>query len=186
MRIRRAELEGVLIIEPEIYRDERGYFLETWREEQFRGSDLLSPDTDPFVQENFSWSRQGVIRGLHYQAGEAVQQKLVRVTHGRILDVVVDIRKGSPTFGQHLAVELDDKAHLMILVPEGFAHGFSVLSAEAGISYLCSSYYNPSMERGIRWSDPELDIDWKVSDPLVSEKDRKQPLLAELADEDLL
>lgn len=186
MKIRRADLEGVLLIEPEIYRDDRGYFLETWREAYFQDSDISPPISGRFVQENFSWSRQGVIRGLHYQTGSAAQQKLVRVTHGRILDVVVDIRKESSTFGQHLTVELDDKEHLMILVPAGFAHGFSVLSAEAGISYLCSAYYNPSMERGIRWSDPELDIDWKVSDPLVSEKDQNQPLLAELADGDLL
>lgn len=181
MKFQPTELSGVYIVEPDIYRDGRGYFFETYRELYLRevGIDIK------FIQDNFSMSVKNVIRGLHYQKGDAAQHKLIMVCSGEILDVVVDIRRTSETFGKHISVRLSDREHKMVLVPDGFAHGFSVLSDGAAIYYKCSSYYNPEMERGIQWNDPELGIEWGITDPIVSEKDRSQPLLSELTIKDL-
>ncbi len=181
MTFHKTELDGVYLLEPKIFGDQRGYFLETFRRSHLdeRGIESI------FVQDNISLSQQGVVRGLHYQIGKAAQQKLVRVVRGKILDVAVDLRKDSPTFGNYTSAVLDDNTHRQLLIPKGFAHGFSVLSEEAMVCYKCSAYYNRELERGIRWDDPSIGIDWQVSDPVISEKDSNQPFLEEVSDEDL-
>jgi dTDP-4-dehydrorhamnose 3,5-epimerase len=181
MKFQPTDLEGVYIAEPEVYRDERGYFLESYREMHLHdlGLDIK------FVQDNFSVSNYGVVRGLHYQAGEAAQYKLIMVCSGEILDVVVDLRRESSTFGRHVSVRISEENHKMVLIPDGFAHGFSVLSEKAAVYYKCSSYFNPELERGLQWDDPDLGIDWMVSEPVVSIKDQNQPMLRELTQEDL-
>lgn len=181
MKFYKTRIEGLFVLQPMLHKDERGYFLETYREELLLEQGLNTT----FVQDNFSMSKAGVLRGLHYQIGQAAQQKLVMVCSGEILDVVVDIRKKSPTFGQHVSVRLSEENHKMMFIPEGFAHGFSVLSGDAAIYYKCSTYYNRQLERGIRWDDPMLKIDWKVKNPVVSEKDGKHPVLSELSGKDL-
>lgn len=181
MRFQETGFEGLWLIEPVVYGDSRGHFLELFRSEIF---DSRRSGTR-FVQDNFSRSAKGVLRGLHYQAGQAAQQKLISVVSGEILDVAVDLRKDSGTFGRSYAVRLDSHEHRMLWIPEGFAHGFSVLSAEAGVHYKCSNYYNPDMERGVRWNDPELGIDWQVDEPIVSEKDSGLPWFSELNENDL-
>lgn len=175
--ITETEIPGVLIIEPAVFGDARGYFLESWRESDF-GS-LVHPVH--FVQDNESMSSYGVLRGLHFQKGKYSQSKLVRVVSGRVLDVAVDIRRGSPTFGKHVAVELSGENHRQLFIPRGFAHGFSVLSAQAVFQYKCDNYYAPGCEGAILWNDPSLEIDWKLpeADILLSEKDRHNPLLAD-------
>lgn len=170
-----AKLKGVLIIVPKIYEDERGYFFDSYDEQQRRV--LGFPH---FVQQSQSMSHQNVIRGLHFQKPPYAQAKLVRVLKGTILDVVVDMRKDSPTYGKHSVVELSDSNFKQIYIPEGFAHGFSVLSLTAIVLYNLSQAYNPDFERGIYYKDPYLAIDWKVENPIVSEKDEKWPLLKEL------
>lgn len=181
MNYKKLELKGLLLLEPNVYRDNRGFFLETFRqsmaEEREKGL--------RFVQDNFSHSEKGVIRGLHYQIGESAQQKLVMVHYGEILDVAVDLRRNSPTFGRHVSVHLTAKTPKILWIPEGFAHGFSVLSNEAGVAYKCSSYYHPARERGVRWNDPDLQIDWGVANPQLSEKDREQPLLKQIPEQEL-
>ncbi|MEX1062714.1 MAG: dTDP-4-dehydrorhamnose 3,5-epimerase, partial [Balneolaceae bacterium] len=157
MNFLKTDLDGVYIVEPLLYRDERGYFLETYRDEIFREKGLDMQ----FVQDNCSFSKKGVVRGLHYQARRAAQEKLIMVCRGEILDVAVDLRRGSPTFGKHISVLLSEKNHRMVLIPGGFAHGFSVLSEEASVYYKCSTYYDHVLERGIRWNDPDLKINWK-------------------------
>jgi dTDP-4-dehydrorhamnose 3,5-epimerase len=176
MKFQPTKLEGIYIIDPDIYRDERGYFLETYREMYLHeiGMNIR------FVQDNFSVSKKNTVRGLHYQIGEAAQHKLVMVCNGEILDVVVDLRKKSSTFGQYTTIRLSHENHRMVIIPEGFAHGFSVLSDYASIYYKCSHYYNPDMEKGVQWNDPDLNIDWNVTEPIVSEKDKAQPKLSEL------
>lgn len=174
-----TKLEGVWIGEPGIFRDERGEFLETYRRE---GEGPVRPE---LVQDNLSVSTKGVVRGLHYQRGEAAQAKWVMAVTGEILDVVVDLRRSSDTFGHHLGVRLSADNRRILWIPEGFAHGFSVLSDEAIVSYKCSHYYQPDAERGIRWNDPDLKIDWNIHDPTLSEKDRSLPAWSELKDEDL-
>lgn len=181
MKFYKTRIEGLFVLQPRLHKDERGYFLETYREELLLEQGLNTT----FVQDNFSMSKAGVLRGLHYQIGQAAQQKLVMVCSGEILDVVVDIRKKSRTFGQHVSVRLSEENHKMMFIPEGFAHGFSVLSGDAAIYYKCSTYYNRKLERGIRWDDPMLKIDWKVKNPVVSEKDAKYPVLSELSGKDL-
>lgn len=177
INITETEIPGVLIIEPAVFGDARGYFLESWRENDF-GS-LVHPVH--FVQDNESMSSYGVLRGLHFQKGKYSQSKLVRVVSGRVLDVAVDIRRGSPTFGKHVAVELSGENHRQLFIPRGFAHGFSVLSAQAVFQYKCDNYYAPGCEGAILWNDPSLEIDWKLpeADILLSEKDRHNPLLAD-------
>jgi dTDP-4-dehydrorhamnose 3,5-epimerase len=181
MKFQPTKLDGVYVIEPEIFRDNRGYFLETYREIYLKeiGMNIR------FVQDNFSISNKGTVRGLHYQIGEAVQDKLVMVCSGEILDVVVDLRRKSDTFGHHTSIHLSDQDHKMVLIPAGFAHGFSVLSETASVYYKCSSYYNPKLEKGLQWNDPALGIDWKVKEALVSDKDQTQPKLNELTVDEL-
>lgn len=180
MKISPTRIPEVLLIEPEVYRDNRGFFLETYRREHLasRGIEVS------FVQDNLSKSQEGTIRGLHYQI-EQQQDKLMMVMQGKILDVAVDLRKGSPTFGKHTAMELSAENKRQLFIPKGFAHGFSVLSEEALVYYKCSNYYYPEGERGLYWNDPQLDINWKVERPVISVKDQEQPKLNELESKDL-
>ena len=176
----KTDIEGVVIIEPRVFGDERGYFMETWSQRDF--DEQVRPIK--FVQDNESKSRYGVLRGLHFQKGEHAQSKLVRVIKGRVLDVAVDIRKGSPTFGKHVKVELTADNHRQIFIPRGFAHGFVVLSDEAVFQYKCDNLYAPESEGAIAWNDPTLGIDWQIpaGDVILSEKDKHHPLLAVCAD----
>ena len=168
-------LDGPLLLEPVVHGDERGFFQETFREEALAGLGV----TERWVQDNHSRSAQGVLRGLHFQLGPG-QAKLVRCVRGAVLDVVVDIRRESPTFGRWEAHVLDDERHLQFFIPVGFAHGFCVLSEWADVIYKCSSYYDPAVERAIAYDDPELGIEWPALDLVVSERDRAAPRLAEL------
>ena len=182
MEYKETEIEGVYVIEPRVFNDARGYFMESWKEAEFE--EHIGPVH--FIQDNESKSGYGILRGLHYQKGEASQAKLVRVIKGRVLDVAVDIRKSSPTFGKHVMVELSEDNKRQFFIPRGFAHGFLVLSDEAIFTYKVDNPYAPQQEAGIRWNDPELGIEWPI-DPakvLTSEKDLKQPLFrdAELFD----
>jgi dTDP-4-dehydrorhamnose 3,5-epimerase len=176
MDITPTNIPDVLLIKPEVYSDERGFFLETYREELLKekGIDIR------FVQDNLSKSQKGTVRGLHYQI-EQPQDKLLMVMQGRILDVAVDLRRGSSTFGKHTAVELSSENKHQLFIPKGFAHGFSVLSDEALVYYKCSDYYFPSGERGLLWNDAGLAINWQVENPVISEKDRQQPQLKEIS-----
>lgn len=170
-------IPGVYIIEPKVFGDQRGYFMESWNQRDFDAA--VRPVR--FVQDNESKSRYGVVRGLHYQMGQYAQSKLVRVVSGRVLDIAVDIRVGSPTFGMHVACELSGENHRQFFVPKGFAHGFSVLSPEAVFQYKCDCPYTPAAERAIAWDDPALGIDWglPLQDVVLSEKDRHHlPLVA--------
>lgn len=176
MTVLPTRLSGVMVIEPRRHADDRGWFVESWNRAAFAAVGL---DSD-FVQDNHSRSRQGVVRGLHYQAPPRAQAKLVRCTAGRIWDVVVDIRHGSPTYGQWDAVELDAESQRMIWVPVGFAHGFCVLSEQSEVQYKCSDTYAPAAAVGIAWDDPALGIPWPVSEPVLSEPDRRHARLAEL------
>lgn len=171
MEFIKTDIPDLLIIKPKLFGDKRGYFFESWRNEWFEKANINTK----FVQDNESSSTQGVIRGLHYQLPPFPQAKLVRVLKGRVLDVAVDIRKNSPTFGKHVAVELTEDNHLQFFIPHGFAHGFSVLSEHAVFAYKCDEYYHPEVEQSIAWNDPKLNIDWRI-DPdkaIVSEKDMK-------------
>lgn len=170
-------IEGVKIIQPKIFGDARGYFFESFSQREFEEKVCRTQ----FVQDNESRSIAGVVRGLHFQKPPYTQAKLVRVVRGAVLDVAVDIRKGSPTFGQHVAVELTEENHRQFFVPRGFAHGFAVLSEEAVFQYKCDNYYAPQAEGAIAWDDPALGIDWRVpqSDRILSEKDAHHPRLAE-------
>ncbi len=178
MKVRETEMEGLLIIEPEVYRDPRGYFMETYHRSRLAALGI----NREFVQDNQSRSSYGVIRGLHYQREPHAQAKLIRVTEGAILDVAVDIRKGSATYGQWFGLELTAENQLQLMIPGGFAHGFSVLSENATVFYKCDTYYHPAAESGIRFDDPDLLIDWKIepSDAVISDKDRGLPLLKDL------
>ena len=175
MEFKKTVIEGVYIIEPRVFNDARGYFFEAWKKEEFEKN--IGPIE--FVQDNESKSSYGVLRGLHYQKGAASQSKLVRVIKGKVLDVAVDIRKSSPTFGQHVMVELSDENKRQFFIPRGFAHGFLVLSDEAVFTYKVDNPYAPQAEAGICWNDPAIGIDWPIDpkDVLTSEKDMKQPLL---------
>ncbi len=175
-----TELEDVIVIRPMIFEDKRGFFTETFRLNKFHKAGIRKP----FVQDNLSRSVKGTLRGLHYQIVNP-QAKLVMVTEGEILDVAVDIRRHSPNFGKYVSRRLSEKNKEMLYVPEGFAHGFFVLSERATFLYKCSDYYNPAGERGIRWNDPRIGIDWPDSDPVLSEKDSNLPLLSELEESDI-
>ena len=177
MEYKKTEIAGVFIIEPRVFSDARGYFMESWKEAEF--NEHVGPVK--FIQDNESKSSYGVLRGLHYQKGAWSQAKLVRVIKGRVLDVAVDIRKSSPTFGQHVMVELSEDNKRQFFIPRGFAHGFLVLSEEAIFTYKVDNPYMPSEEAGIRWNDPALAIEWPIDPTAVqtSEKDLKQPLLKE-------
>lgn len=168
MNITKTGIEGLLIIEPTVFSDDRGYFLESYNKLRYKEAGL----NFEFVQDNISKSKKGTVRGLHYQIGEFSQGKLCQVIIGEILDVAVDIRFGSPTFGKHVSVILSEKNKKQFWLPPGFAHGFSVLSEEAIFSYKCTQVYDKNSERGILYSDADLIIDWKVDNPLVSDKDK--------------
>ena len=168
---KRAPLDGLWIIKPKRYGDNRGYFEECYQSEVFAGQGI----SESFVQDNQSYSQKGAIRGLHFQKPPHAQAKLVRAVTGKILDVVVDIRSTSKTFGNHFSIELDEVDGEMLYLPEGFAHGFAVLSNQALVHYKTSRYYNPEAEGGIIWNDPDLQIDWKTKDPCLSNKDAQLP-----------
>ena len=178
MNIIRTDLEGVLIVEPKVFGDARGYFFETWRQDAYAAAGIDCQ----FVQDNESKSSFGVLRGLHWQAAPHTQAKLVRVVSGAVLDVAVDIRRNSPTFGRHVAIELSAANKRQLFIPRGFAHGFAVLSQEAIFAYKCDNLYHPEAERGMRFDDPALAIDWRVSPKEwnLSEKDKKHPPLNQI------
>ena len=180
MNVHQTNLPGVVVIEPKAFGDQRGFFLETYHLDRYRDAGL----PERFVQANHSRSRRGVLRGLHYQLVQP-QGKLVSVSRGQVYDVAVDIRRGSPTFGQWYGAILDDETHRQMYVPPGFAHGFVVLSEEADFQYMVTDYYHPQSERGIAWDDPALAIAWPIADVTLSEKDKKNPVLAEANPEDL-
>lgn len=177
MKLIHTDIEGVFIIEPKLFSDERGYFFEAFNSKRF---EELTGIRTAFVQDNESRSARGVVRGLHFQLPPHAQSKLVRVVRGRIIDVAVDIRRGSPTFGRYVAVELSDENHRQLFIPRGFAHGFSVLEGNAIVEYKCDNYYAPEAEGAIRWDDPELAIDWRIDgEVIVSAKDQKNKPLRE-------
>lgn len=176
MKVKVTPIPGLILLEPDVFPDSRGYFFESFNREKYLSLGI----TELFVQDNESLSFRGVIRGLHYQLEPAAQTKLVRVISGTVFDVAVDLRKNSPTFGHWYGVELSGENKLQMLIPKGFAHGLSVLSPSALFAYKCDQLYNRTLERSIRFDDPELDIDWKipVADRIVSEKDRSAPFFA--------
>lgn len=180
MEVIQTAIPGVVILEPRVFCDARGYFFESFSQREFEQK--VRPIK--FVQDNESKSSYGVLRGLHYQKGEHSQSKLVRVVKGIVLDVAVDIRRGSPTFGRSVAVELSESNHRQFFIPRGFAHGFSVLSPEAIFQYKCDNFYAPQSEGAIAWDDPELGIDWRIpaESVLLSPKDSAHPRLSEAAD----
>lgn len=171
MKVFASVIPDVLIVEPAVFGDERGFFMETWNHRAF--NDAIGRDVR-FVQDNHSRSARGVLRGLHYQMQQA-QGKLIRVLRGSVFDVVVDLRRASPTFGRHVAVELSEDSKRQLWVPEGFAHGFLVLSESADVAYKATDYYHPASERSLRWNDPQLGIDWPDTGnaPILSDKDRE-------------
>lgn len=173
MEVKRTPIEGLLVIEPRVFDDDRGYFFETFNLEKFNEATGLRPD---FVQDNESFSSANVMRGLHFQVPPKAQAKLVRVTRGSVLDVAVDLRKGSPTYGQHQGIKLSAENKKQFYIPEGFAHGFLTLEENTIFSYKCTDFYSNECEQALRWNDPELNIDWGDVDPVVSEKDRNAPL----------
>ncbi len=175
MNVLQTELPGVLIIEPKVFGDERGFFCETYQADRYASHGI----TGPFVQDNLSRSARGVLRGLHFQHPKS-QGKLVSVQRGRVLDVAVDVRRGSPTFGRHIAVELNEENRRQLWVPRGFAHGFLVLSDWADFFYKCDEYYSPADEIVVRWNDPAIAIDWGIDTPTLSARDAAAPLLADV------
>lgn len=178
MNIIKTPIEDLLIIEPKVFKDSRGFFCETYNEERYREFGI----TQHFVQDNMSFSGYGVVRGLHFQKGSAAQAKLVQCIVGAVLDVAVDLREGSPTYGQWYSVELTDDNHLQFLIPRGFAHGFSVLSERALFSYKCDNLYCPEAEDGILPTDPTLNIDWQIpaQKMILSDKDKRHPLFKDV------
>ncbi|EOS05256.1 dTDP-4-dehydrorhamnose 3,5-epimerase [Phocaeicola vulgatus] len=170
MKIIETAIEGVVIIEPRLFKDERGYFFESFSQREFEEKIRKIS----FVQDNESKSSYGVLRGLHFQKPPYAQSKLVRVIKGAVLDVAVDIRKGSPTFGKHVAVELTEENHLQLFIPRGFAHGFSILSQEVIFQYKCDNFYAPQSEGALAWDDSDLNINWRIptNQIILSEKDK--------------
>lgn len=177
MNVIKTDIDGVVIIEPDVFGDARGYFFESWSQARFDAAVRRVR----FVQDNESRSVYGVVRGLHYQKGRHSQSKLVRVVSGRVLDVAVDIRVGSPTFGRHVAVELTGDNRRQLFIPRGFAHGFAVLSDEALFQYKCDNAYAPAEEGAVAWNDPAIGIDWRIpaGDVVLSAKDSAHPLLCD-------
>lgn len=178
MKVTKTAVEGLVIIEPRIFGDHRGYFFESFSEREF--AENVAPVR--FVQDNESMSSYGVLRGLHFQKPPHAQSKLVRVVKGKVLDVAVDLRSDSPTYGKYVAVELSDENHRQFFIPKGFAHGFCVLSEEVIFQYKCDDYYAPQSEGSVKWNDPDIGIDWKLpaEDIVLSEKDGCSPFLKEL------
>jgi dTDP-4-dehydrorhamnose 3,5-epimerase len=179
MEIIKTPFEGLLIIKPAVFEDDRGYFFESYNKNNFLENNLEVN----FVQDNVSKSRKGTVRGLHYQNGSKAQGKLCDVLYGKVLDISVDLRKNSPTFGKHFSVELSGENHLQLWIPVGFAHGFSVLSDEAIFKYKCTNFYSKENEKSILYNDPQLNIDWKVNNPIVSPKDLNAKLLEDSKNE---
>ena len=175
MRIEETALAGVVIVHPDVHRDDRGFLLESYSKQRYDTHEAFGCD---FVQDNHSRSRWGVLRGLHFQEKEP-QGKLVRVSRGRVFDVAVDINPSSPTFRRHVGVYLDDTDHRQLFIPAGYAHGFCVLSDVADFEYKCTAYYRAGDGRGVLWNDPTLGIDWPVGHPTVSDADRSNPTLDE-------
>lgn len=180
MNVIKTDLAGVVIIEPRVLSDARGYFFESFQMLRYQQHGIAAE----FVQDNLSYSVKNVVRGLHYQL-EHAQGKLVFVTKGKVLDVVVDVRLGSPTFGKSITVELDDVTHRQIYIPPGYAHGFCVLSEMANVLYKCTEYYHPTGEHGIIWNDADLAIAWPLSQPILSEKDKNYPSLKQVPPDQL-
>jgi dTDP-4-dehydrorhamnose 3,5-epimerase len=176
MKVSKTNIEGLLLIEPDLFSDDRGYFFESYSKEKY---DEIAPDIN-FVQDNISQSKKETVRGLHYQVGDKAQGKLCQVISGKVLDVAVDIRFGSPTFGKHYAHMLNTEKKMQIWIPPGLAHGFSVLSDEAVFSYKCTNYYSKEHERSILYNDPDLNIDWQVENPVISAKDLKSKKFKEI------
>jgi dTDP-4-dehydrorhamnose 3,5-epimerase len=175
MEIIDTKIKDVKLIKPKIYGDSRGFFLETYHKDQYEKAGI-SVD---FLQDNHSRSKKNILRGLHYQL-DKMQGKLVRVSNGCVYDVAVDMREGSPTFKEHVSFILSDENQYQLYIPPGFAHGFCVISDNADFEYKCTEFYNPNSEVGIMWNDPDLGIDWPVSDPIVSDKDNKNYLISEI------
>ncbi len=180
MNVVPTSLPGVLLIEPKVFGDHRGFFLETYQAERYRQAGI----TLPFVQDNHSRSQRGVLRGLHFQLRHP-QGKLVQVMRGAVFDVAVDIRRGSPSFGRWFGAVLSDENHRQLYIPPGFAHGFCVLSDVVDFVYKCTDYYHPEDEDGVSWQDPAIGIDWPITDPLLSDRDAGLPLLADMEPERL-
>lgn len=181
MRIDRLKLDGALVIEPDVYPDKRGFFKETYQRDRYAECGM----GETFVQDNLSYSIKNTLRGLHFQNPNP-QAKLVQVIQGEVLDFIVDIRRGSPTFGQWLSVRLSADNHRQLFAPAGFAHGYYVMSSHAVFTYKCSDYYVPENERGILWSDPEIGIELPATDPILSEKDMSYPRLKDIPEEHLI
>ena len=180
MKISETKLPGVLIFEPKVFSDDRGFFLETWSQQRYCEAGIVSS----FVQDNVSVSRKGTLRGLHFQHPHG-QGKLIQVLSGEVMDVAVDIRLGSPTFGQWVSVILSQSNHKQVYTPPGFAHGFCVISDNAMFSYKCTDYYDASAEGGVIWNDPDLDISWPIENPILSTKDTAYPRLKDIPHESL-
>lgn len=180
MKVTELKLKGAYIIEPDVFTDDRGYFMETFQRHRYKEHGI----DHEFVQDNLSFSDKGILRGLHYQYPHS-QAKLMQVLQGEILDVIVDIRRGSPTFGKWSSITLSHENKKQLLVPEGMAHGFCVLSETALFTYKCSDYYMPESEKGILWSDPDIGIDWPIDDPVLSNKDIMLPFLKDVPEDDL-
>jgi len=176
MRIQTTPIDGLLLITPDVFADDRGYFFESFSSQKY--AEVFASHS--FVQDNISKSQRGTVRGLHYQVGKKAQGKLCQVLAGRVLDVAVDIRFGSPTFGKYFAVELSEENHLQFWLPPGFAHGFSVLSDAAMFQYKCTAPYSRADERSIRYDDPAIGIEWNVDDPIVSPRDKNAPLFIDI------
>jgi len=176
LKVTKTDISGLLIIQPSVFNDDRGFFFESYNKERYQEFGIPIE----FVQDNISNSKKGTVRGLHYQVGEKAQGKLCHVIEGEVLDVAVDIRFGSPTFGKHFSLSLNSEVKNQLWIPTGFAHGFSVLSEEAIFSYKCTNYYSKADERAILFNDPDLNIDWKVEQPIVSEKDLKAKKFKEI------
>ena len=174
MKIIKTEIEGLLLIEPKVFEDERGYFFESWSKDAFENAGL---DIN-FVQDNHSLSSKGVVRGLHFQNPPFAQGKLVRVLKGSVLDIAVDIRENSPTYGKYFSIHLSEENKTMLWIPPGFAHGFSTLEDNTIFSYKCSGVYNKESEGSLMWNDTDLNIDWKIKNPIISEKDQNSELFS--------
>jgi dTDP-4-dehydrorhamnose 3,5-epimerase len=180
MNVKETKLPGVLVLEPDVFSDDRGFFLETWNSERYEKAGIKGS----FVQDNVSFSTRGVLRGLHFQYPQS-QDKLVQVLSGEVVDVAVDIRKDSPTFGKWISEILSDVNHRQMYIPSGFAHGYCVTSETAVFSYKCTDFYNPGSEGGIIWNDPDINIDWLMEEPILSSKDADYPRLKDIRPEKL-
>lgn len=180
MKFTKLEIPDVILVEPDVHGDARGYFTETFHAQKYAEGGISCG----FVQDNFSYSQRGILRGLHFQLRRP-QAKLVYVVSGEVFDVAVDLRRGSPTFGRWCGRVLSGENHLQMFIPEGFAHGFCVLSESASFLYKCSEVYDPTDDRGIAWNDPDVGVKWPISEPLLSGKDQRQPRLRDVAERDL-